>query len=142
MNEEIFDSQHIIDCHANPHIPEGWQVREEDQLPGRVCGQLIWDSSKVVMRMYSNRLGEEFRGELANEPVLNANVLHYLFRNQHFIPENWKHAFNYFWGTIFLDSDGRLCVGCLNFWGGGWTWHYEYLDEYWLGDIVVLLLAQ
>lgn len=54
--------------------------------------------------------------------------------NPHLIPEEWKGKAVFFWGTIYRDADGHLCVRYLYWRGGGWDWGYRWLDYVWDGD--------
>ena len=129
--ELIVKIKHIIDLDADPFLPEGWQVEEHKK-----GGQLEWDPTKVKLYLSENQRnnrviqGNKLRAELANQPVLNANVLDYLLAHPELIPEECKGKAVFFWGTIYRNSDGVLCVRCLYWIGGGWRWHYSR----WLGD--------
>ncbi|MBI2175621.1 MAG: hypothetical protein HYU35_02730, partial [Parcubacteria group bacterium] len=79
--------------------------------------------------------GDKLRNELANKPVLNANVLDHLLANPHLIPEEWKGKTVFFWGTIYRDQHDNLRVRCLScrddrwHWGAGWfgnSWSTRY----------------
>lgn len=123
--------KHIINCSATPHIPKGWKIEEEDQLPGRVRGKFVWDPAKVVWYLSQNQqngnnvLGYELEELLVNDPVLPANVLDFLLKNPNLIPEGWKRDVNdfnhpiYFWGTLYRDSRGYQYVRYLHF-SSGW----------------------
>lgn len=136
-------AQHIIDCDAAPYIPDGWMVKEEDQLPGRVRGQFVWDPAKVKFHLSPNQLGGKYiegtklQKELANEPVLPANVLDFLLKNPFLIPEEWKKDANgntryiFFWGTIYRGSSGRPYVRFLCFDDGWWRWSCLWLGSGW-----------
>lgn len=133
-------TQPIIDCDSAPYIPDGWKVKEGDQLPGRVRGQVVWDPAKINLYLSENQQngkyieGDKLQKELAKEPVLPANILDYLLKNPHLIPEEWKKDANgntryiFFWGTVYRDSGGNLYVRCLYFSDGRWYW-----DCLWLG---------
>ena len=126
---EIETAQHIIDCDAGPFVPKGWKVEEHKK-----GGQLEWDSVKVELFLSENQKdgkyveGNKLRKELANKPVLNANVLDYLLAHPQLIPEEWKKdgsgncRYTFFWGTIYRNSAGRLSVRYLFFCGGEWRW--------------------
>jgi len=84
--------------------------------------------------------GNKLLKELANKPVLNANVLDYLFAHPHLIPEEWKDKIVFFWGTIYRQH-GDLCVRYL-YWNGGiwdlssgrWDWSACKLGHRWHGN--------
>ena len=106
----ISQSKCIIDADADPFIPEGWKVIEHKK-----CGQLTWGLDRIELYLSEKQKGdyvegEKLRKELANKPVLNANVLDYLLKNPHLIPEGWKGKAVFFWGTIYRHSYGSLCV--------------------------------
>jgi hypothetical protein len=122
--------QHLINCDANPYLPNGWKVEEHKQ-----GGQLEWNPTRVKLYLSKDQrpgksiVGNKLRKELANQSVLNACVLDYLLANPTLIPEDWKGKFTFFWGTIYRDSDGDLCVRYLYWFGSGWYWFYDWLDS-------------
>jgi len=130
---EVVVKTHIIDCDADPFLPNGWKV--EEHIKG---GELTWNPEKITLYLSDkqkngmikcNKLRKELKGKL----VLNANVLEYLLKNPHLIPEEWKGKCVFFWGTIYRDSDGNLYVRYLNSYGSSWDWDYDWLDGDW-GD--------
>lgn len=139
---EITVPEHVIDCDAQPFIPDGWEIREEDQLPNRVRGAFKWDKDAQKDALYLSKgqrngkwiEGNELRKELADKPVLNANVLDYLLANPHIIPEEWKGKAIFFWGTIYRGRNGRLLVRDLSWRGDGWGWSAGWLDLGWDGS--------
>jgi len=126
---QIVNVKHVIDCDADPFLPEGWKV--ESHKKG---GQLEWDPTKVRLHLSSSQQngksieGNELRKELENESVLNANVLDFLLKHPELIPEEWKGKYVFFWGTVYRRSDGDLYVRCLYRSDGRWRW-----DDRWLG---------
>lgn len=124
--------KHIIDCDADPFLPAGWKV--EFHKKG---GSFEWDPIKVKLHLSPNQQngktieGNKLRKELANEPVLNANVLDYLLAHTELIPEEWKGKATFFWGTIYRDSGGSLCGRYLYWDGYRWNWYYYWLDNDW-----------
>ena len=128
--------EHLINCDAPPSIPNGWRVEEADQLVNRVRGVFEWDPNKVKLHLSPNQMGgkpikgEQLQTELANESVLNANILDYLLVHPALIPDEWKGKYVFFWGTVFRSSSGSLCVRCLYFLGGEWL-----SSCLWLGDV-------
>ncbi len=132
-NSEVVVKTYVIDCDAGPMIPfEGWKVEEH-----RKGGHLTWDPTKVLLHLSPNQIdgksvkGDRLRKELAEQPVLNANVLDYLLANPHLIPEEWKGKAVFFWGTIYRSSGGSLCVRCLCWDSGHWQADYNWLDVEW-----------
>ena len=130
-------ARHIIDCNAAPFIPDGWRIEPKDQLAGAVGRKLLWGKNKVglfLAKKQKKRLidGHELRKELKNKPVLKANVLDYLRAHPGLIPEEWKNKAVFFWGTVYCDPGGSLCVRCLCWDGDGGHW---FCDWCWLGDV-------
>lgn len=138
--------QHIIDCDAKPFEPSGLTVApESDQLPNRVRGQLVFDSTNIKLHLSSNQQGgkyiggEKLKKELALvwEPMLPANVLDFYLANHHLIPDEWKKdergniRFIFFWGTIYRGAGGLLYVRFLYFDDGRWYSDYGRLDDVW-----------
>ena len=126
--------EHVIDCDAQPFVPDGWSVEEHQK-----GGAFKWDKETQKEAPYLSKgqagskyiEGNKLRKELTDKstPVLNANVLDYLHANPHLIPEKWKGKYVFFWGTVYRDRDGPLCVRCL-FWSGGrWLWSYHRLSR-------------
>lgn len=77
-------------------------------------------------------LGYEIRKDLLNKPVLHPNIMDALVENPHLIPENWKKGlFVFFWGAVFNNAHGRLCVRDLNFNGERWCQGYDWLGGVW-----------
>lgn len=119
----------VIDCYADPLLPSGWKGVEYHKKGG----QLKLDLSKIKLHLSPNQMngkyveGNKLRKELATEPVLNANILDYLLAHPELIPEDWKGKYVFFWGTIYRNSHGRLCVRCLYWHGSAWDWSYYWL---------------
>ncbi len=123
-------NNYIIDCDANPFIPEGWEVVEH-----RKGGQFKWNPNRVVLYICKEQKGDgigghELRKKLEGKPVINANVLDYLLAHSELIPEAWKSKVIFFWGTIYCNSGGGLECRCLCWhsmycWGDSWArWVY------------------
>jgi hypothetical protein len=126
----IVVDRHIIDLDAAPHIPKNLKV--ESHKKG---GQFEWDLKKVQLYLSPNQedgkyiVGKYLRKELENQPVLNANALDYLLEHRELIPEEWKGKRIFFWGTIYLHSNGNLCVRCLCRSGKSWYWDCNWLYD-------------
>lgn len=126
---EIATTKHTIDCDADPFLPNGWKVEEH-----RRGGQVEFDLSKVTLYLAEDQRcgkvieGNELRKQLANQPVFNANVLDYLLKNPALIPVEWKGKAIIFWGTVYRNSNGGLCVLGLGCYGISPSFH-----SYWLG---------
>ncbi len=121
--------KHLIDLDADPFVPDGWEVIEH--IKG---GQFVFDPAKVTLHLDEAQknngviVGNELRLKLKDRQIYNANLLDFYLKNPRLIPEEWKGKAVFFWGTIYRDSDGDLCVRCLVWSGCGWDW-----DFYWLG---------
>jgi hypothetical protein len=131
---EIVTTKHIIDCSASPFIPDGWKVEEHQK-----GGLLEWNPAIVELYLADGQNNNTIKGHalrklLAGKLVLNANVLDYLLAHPELIPEEWKGKCIFFWGTIYRDSGGGLCVRCLCWSGDGWDWDYGWLDYGFYGD--------
>ncbi|TAK05350.1 hypothetical protein EPO33_05305 [Patescibacteria group bacterium] len=126
----------IIDCSLQPMIPEGWSIREEDQIKSRFQGELIWSPEKIGLHLDEAQktgsiVGNELRKKLEGQPVLPAKVLDYLLAHPALIPPDWKGKYVYFWGSVYRRSDGNASVRCL-YWGDrGWYWLSYRLGHYW-----------
>lgn len=121
---EIKYPEHLINCEADPFIPEGWSVEKH-----RRGGLFKFDDPAKISFYLSKKqkkgdysVGNDLRKELKNMPVLNANVLDYLLAHPELIPESWKGKAIFFWGTIYRYSSGSLCVRCLSWFGSKWSW--------------------
>jgi hypothetical protein len=116
---EIRPLEHIINCDADPYVPEDWAVEEHQK-----GGTWKWNPAELKLYLSPKQQcdkwikGEELRQELEGQRVSNANILDYLLKYPHLIPEEWKNKYIYFWGTIYRGPRGGLCVRCL-YWGGG-----------------------
>ncbi|MDD5438122.1 MAG: hypothetical protein PHC70_03180 [Patescibacteria group bacterium] len=143
----------LIDCDAGPYLPEGWQVKPEDQLPGAVSGQIEFDPAKITFHLDDQQkdgktiVGNEFKEKLAGKLLAKANMLDHLLANTNLIPESWKKdeqgriRYIYFWGTIYRDPDGNLYVRGLCWDAGRWDWLYDWLDKEFDGQSPAALLA-
>lgn len=121
--------EHLIDLDADPFIPNGWKVKEHKK-----GGLFKFDPANISLYLSKKQKngivsGNDLHKELANKPTLNANVLDYLLAHKELIPEEWKGKAIFFWGTIYRDSNGYLCVRCLGWDGSQWYWKYR-----WIGD--------
>lgn len=141
--------EYVINCDVDPFVSNGWKA--ESHTKG---GQFAFDPAKIKFYLSPNQLdgkrieGNKLRKELANEPVLNANVLDYLLKNSHLIPEDWKKdergntRYIFFWGTIYRYSYGFLFVRCLCWWhDGSWRWDLHWLDYDWIDYHPAAVLA-
>jgi hypothetical protein len=133
---------HVIDCDADPFVPEGWKVEEHTK-----GGSLEWDPARVALYLSERQQGggylkgNELREELRSERVLNANALDYLLAHPELIPEKWRGQFVCFWGTIYRGWDGVLYVRYLSCDGGKWSWSCRWLDYDFYGSVPAVVLA-
>jgi len=131
---EVIVRKHIIDCDADPFVPDGWSV--EEHIKG---GQFEWSAEQVELWLSEQQkggsiVGNELRKLVKDKPAMNANVLDYLLKkeNQHLIPESWKcKAVLFFWGTIYRSRRGDLYVRCLYWSGDEWGWGCRWLGDRW-----------
>lgn len=126
-------TKHIIDSDVQPVIPNGWSI--EEHCKG---GKLEWNPEKISHYLSDSQktgtiVGNELRKELADKSVsiLNACVLDYLLENPHLIPEEWKAKDLFFWGTVYRNAFGRLCVRCLCWNGTQWDSGRRCLGDDW-----------
>jgi len=134
--------RHIIDCDADPYCPTGWEVVEH-----RKCGRIEWNQE---IRLYlskdqeggSHVSGHKLRKELADQPILNANVLDYLLAHPGLIPTNgWEKKIILFWGTIYR-GHGVSVVRYLYWDGGKWSWYYCWLGSGFTANAPAAVLAR
>ena len=136
-----------IDLDVDPFIPKGWEFRAEDQLDSRVRGTITFDPDRIELHLDPGQKdgqsiqGNELRKALEGQPVLPAHILDFLLENPHLIPESWKSKAVFFWGTIYRDSNGYLCVRCLDWDGERWDWRYYWLDYQWDSSAPAALFA-
>jgi hypothetical protein len=133
---EVNQVTHVIDCDADPFVPEGWKVEEHTKR-----GQLSWDPAKLAFYLSKHQadgkylVGTKLRQELTKEPTQNACLLDYLLDHPHLIPEEWKKdaagntRYIFFWSTIYRHSDGNLFVRCLCWDDGHWDWGNGWLGH-------------
>jgi hypothetical protein len=152
-HRDLVTRPYIIDCDAKPFEPSGLTVAlESDQLPNRARGQFVFDGRVGLYLSNHQRngnyiVGTELVKELASKPVLPANVLDFYLANQSHIPENLKKdengntLYTFFWGTIYRDAHGDLCVRCLCFGAGGWRSFCNWLVLAWHGNHLAALPA-
>ncbi|MBU0625213.1 hypothetical protein KKF05_02615 [Patescibacteria group bacterium] len=133
-----------INGDADPFIPheKSWIIEEH-----RSNGQLLWDPTRVQLylskKQKSNRiiLGRRLRQELQQQPILNANVLDHLLAHPHLIPKEWRGKYIFFWGTVYRDRGGGLCVRCLLWNGDKWDWGCNWLVNDWPAGLLTAVLA-
>lgn len=132
---DVIIVKHVIDMDTAPYIPNGLRFDPEDQLQNQVHGQVEWNLKKFQLYLSEHQTtgkkwigGKDLQKELESHLVYNANALDYLLVHPELIPEEWKGKCVFFWGTIYRDSDGPLCVRCLCWHGESWDWGCDWLD--------------
>jgi len=126
-------ARHIIDCDADPYLPNAW----EGVHSHRKGGHVEWNPENF--RIYIPSLQQDgkririhdFCDQCKDQPLANANVLDWLLANQELIPDAWIKSQPCFLGTVYLDRDGYRCVRSLYFYmvARRWCW-----CTYWLYD--------
>jgi hypothetical protein len=138
---EVRVTKHLINCSTDPFIPNNWAVEEHQE-----GGMLEWNPTSITLYLSEAQkqgqiVGNELREELKDKTVLNANVLDYLLAHPELIPEEWKGKAIFFWGTVYRDSDGNLCVRYLYWYGDRWRWSSCWLGNDWNARNPAVLLA-
>lgn len=124
---EVVTTRHMIDCDADPFVPDGWTVEEHAR-----GGQFEWDPTRVRLYLSTRQRdgkvieGNRLRAELRGRPVLNANVLDYLLAHPQLIPDTWKRKSVMFLGTVYRHADGGLGIRIL-YWSQRWCWGFRWL---------------
>ena len=125
----------LIDCDVDPLCPSGLRVAEEsEQVPGRVRGKFQWDPANVRLYLSPGQQdgmfidGHKLRKELKKKQVFGVWLLDLLLAHPELIPDEWRGKTVFFWGTIYRDSAGRLCVRYLDWVGERWNSDYDWLD--------------
>lgn len=127
------NDKHIINLNADPQIePSNLKVSEHN---GYGFKNFVWDPSKVKLYIEREQWRDEgFKGtelhkklKSSGMKLFNTNLLYYLLKHPHLIPEEWKFSEDgkpnqiYFWGTVYQLSDGRIYVYCLTYENGIWV---------------------
>jgi hypothetical protein len=110
----------IIDCSADAPTLGSDIVKEH-----RRGGVFLWNPENVALYVTKEQekggvSAQIILKELEDKPVLNANVMFYLYDHPKLIPEKWKDKKLVFWGTIYLDYANRNhSYVCYLYWDGG-----------------------
>lgn len=132
---------HKIDCDAEPFCPPGWTV--ETHIKG---GKISFKTNPFFLYMSERQKnglieGMELQADLLGKQVANANVLDYLHKHQKIIPQEWFGSYISFWGTIYRDIEGMLCVRCLYHNERGWHFAYSRIKRnYWDDNDQVVII--
>jgi hypothetical protein len=136
---------HIIDCDADPFLPDGWKSVESN----RKHGQLLWSPDKVELWLSQEQHRDDkivdryLWDKLLEQSLLNANVLDYLLKHPYLIPKEWRGKWVYFWGTVYLDRSSSLSVRCLKLkHRGQCLWDYNWIKEYFGGNDPAAVLCE
>ncbi|HCC83342.1 TPA: hypothetical protein DEP96_00670 [Candidatus Uhrbacteria bacterium] len=126
----------MVDCDEVPSIPSGLTIAEEKhQIKSRMRGLVnpaevkFYRDSRQGQTSYLK--GTLLKEALEGQPVMPAKLLDWYSANPGEIPESWKGQAVFFWGTIYSDGYGNLCVRYLGWDGGRWDAYYDYLDAAW-----------
>lgn len=136
---KIVDIDHYIG-HVNPYVPDGWKLsvhKHNDKLK--------WNPENLQLYVHENQIGSKgmmghilFEG-LWRKRILNANVLDYLLSHLEIIPESWKWKDIFFWGTLYNNEKGDLCVRQLLWRGDRWDWSQKGVHEQWHKNSIAVL---
>lgn len=132
LRASLMTRNHIIDCSADPFVPERWSVEEH-----RRTGNFVWNLEKIRLhRSHGQGIGEivsgfDVREELKEKPILNANVLDYLYAHPELFREEWEGERICFWGTIYRHLEGYLGVRYLRRNDGELRWGMLFLKDTW-----------
>ena len=127
-------SDMVIDFDAPPMIPTGLKIRKSDQIRSRMRGKWTFNAEEFAVYLSRGQKkdkpikGCDLRAKLDDKMVMGAQLLDFFLKNQGLIHNGWKGVLVFFWGTIYSDSRGRLCVRYL-YWDGE-AWYSSY---HWLG---------
>ncbi len=127
----LIDCNVLIDCDADPFVPEGLTVVEHNK-----GGMYRFDSKKVALYRSEGQkkrriIGTDLKEELTDKSVLNANVLDNLLAKPWRIPRIWIGKDIDFWGTTYSHPKYGLCIRRLSYdyYRFKWKWFYHYLDS-------------
>ena len=140
IDDNFAGLRRIIDCDAQPFIPDGLSFHLDDQIKSTVRGEITFDPAKVRFHLDKGQRdgntisGDDLCAALEGQPVLPVNVLDHLLVNPKLIPDAWKtdergyNQYTYFW-TVYRDSNGSRCVRYLCWCGDRWGWRYHLLGH-------------
>ncbi len=131
MGKKLEECFQFINLSDVTEIPEGYEIRPEDQIESRLKG--LWTSkfllSKETLKLYLEKgqgktskrqwiNGLDLKKRLEGKPVIGAPVLDFYLKNPRLIPKEFKGQMVLFWGTIYcwdqrLKEQIILCVRSL-----------------------------
>lgn len=111
--------KYIIDGDADAHFPtdppNGLKIHLHQKH-----GKLNWhhdvisyDHDEPRSRTMNFKYGNEVLAKFEEKTLPNANAVAFYLKHPWLIPEEWKGQIIYFFGTIYIDSDGKLYAWCL-----------------------------
>ena len=133
---------HVIEFDAVPFCPAGLTIApDSDQIKTRVRGKRNLSEISIRLHLYDGQTngkwlnGYYLKVKLDGQEVFGAQLLDFYLEHPDLIPEDWKKkGWIFFWGTIYRDYRGNLCVRFL-FWNGTrWDSRYDWLACGWLDD--------
>lgn len=132
-------TEYIIDSDAIPNIPSGLRLADDgDQIVSRVKGKRNLSDIKVSLHLDVGQTdgklvkGYDLKSRLEGQAVLGAQFLDFYLEHPALIPEDWKKkGWIFFWGTIYRDVSGHLCVRYLNWRGARWVSPFNWLGRDW-----------
>ena len=137
LSMPINTDDYVIDLDADPFILEEWTVERHQK-----GGIFKWNPNEIQFYLSKRQMkgtinGNKLSTKLTGKPVFNANLLDWLLIHQNLIPEEWKHdehgctRYIFFWGTIYRNSSGALCIRYIYPFGGKWDWDLLWLGHDW-----------
>lgn len=143
-NVNIIVEDYFIDCDVVPSIGSDWEIEEHIK-----SGKIVWGPDKFKIYLCDEQKensieGNELRKKLKDQPVLNACVFEYLLNNPEVIPKKWKGKYVFFWGTIYRNLQGLLCVFYL-FWdnnSNSWKFGHSFLSGKWGNESPAAVLCK
>lgn len=110
----IVQIKYIIDGDSDPHFPpnppSGLKVHLHQKN-----GKLNWhhdvigyDHDEPRSRAMNFKYGDEVLARFEGNNLPNASAVTFYLKHPWLIPEEWKGQIIYFFGTIYIDSEGKL----------------------------------
>lgn len=132
---------HLVDCNADPFVPDGLSVAEFhrdgviDLTKTEITLFLSARQKRPLRDLPGHRGGvidgHDLRKEIATRRALHVNVLDYLLAHPSRIPHGWKGVSVFFWRTIYLDGFGHPSIRCLSWDGRKWCSSYRQIGRGW-----------